>query len=63
MDIPVDSKVIEQLKSLRDFVRAYEPDGMEPKEFDDFGATRKTLKQFLKGYDEMVEKVRSFMIE
>ena len=32
---------------FEDFCRAYEPDGMAPEEFVDFGATRHTLRQFL----------------
>jgi len=28
-------------------VRAYEPDGMEPSEFVAFGATQRTLSQFV----------------
>jgi transaldolase len=64
MDNPVDSKFLDQLqKHFVDFRRAYEPDGMKPEEFDAFGATRKTLTQFLKGYSDMVGIVRGFMVE
>lgn len=38
--------VITRLSRMREFVRAYEPDGMEPEEFISFGATQRTLAQF-----------------
>lgn len=64
MDDPVDPKLLSQLeKHFVDFRRAYEPDGMKPEEFDSFGATRRTLMQFLKGYDDMVGIVRDFMVD
>jgi transaldolase len=63
MDNPVDPKLLGQLeKHYEDFRRAYEPDGMKPEEFDSFGATRRTLMQFLKGYDDMVAIVRGYMV-
>ncbi len=63
IDIPVDPKVLNQLtKHFPDFRRAYEPDGMTAEEFDGFGATRRTLMQFLKGYDSMVDVIRGYMI-
>ncbi len=62
MDNPVEERKLIQLKKIKDFNRAFEPDGMEPKEFNTFGATRKTLMQFLNGYDEMIGIIRSFMV-
>ena len=63
MDVPVDPKLISQLqKHLPDFNRAYEPDGMRPEEFDGYGATVRTLTQFLGGYDKMVGLVRKYML-
>lgn len=35
---------------------------MKPEEFDSFGATRRTLEQFLKGYNEMVAVIRGYMV-
>jgi transaldolase len=43
---PVDPAVIESLMDIPDFRRAYEPDGMNPSEFADFGASEFTLSQF-----------------
>ena len=63
MDTPVDPLLLIQLqKHIPDFVRAYEPDGMEPEEFEYFGATNRTLMQFLNGYDKMVSIVRNVLM-
>ena len=44
---PVDSAVINRLLTMPEFRRAYEFDGMRPEEFITFGATQRTLSQFL----------------
>jgi transaldolase len=63
MDRPVDPVILSELqKHLKDFNRAYEADGMKPEEFDGYGATRKTLMQFLNGYDSMVGIIRKYMV-
>lgn len=62
MDEPVNPALMAQLDKFTDFRRAYEPDGMAEVEFDMFGATRKTLMQFLGGYDKMVAVVRNIMV-
>ena len=46
IDKPVDTDIIERLMTLPDFVRAYEPDGMQPNEFISYGLTQRTLAQF-----------------
>jgi transaldolase len=43
-DVPAD--VIDRLRQMPEFVRAYEPDGMQSEEFVSFGATQRTLAQF-----------------
>lgn len=58
IDVPVDPEIIASLERLEDFRRAYEPDGMTPEDFDDFGATRKTLRQFLAADEELDQLVR-----
>jgi transaldolase len=58
IDVPVDPEIISALEGIEDFRRAYEPDGMTPEEFDDFGATRKTLRQFLTADEELDQLVR-----
>lgn len=43
---PVPPHAIERLRSIPEFVRSYEPDGMQPREFMAFGLTQRTLSQF-----------------
>jgi len=43
---PIDGDVIKRLETLPEFVQAYEPDGMVPKEFITYGVTQRTLTQF-----------------
>ena len=44
LDIPPET--IGRLSALPEFLRAYDPDGMTPKEFIAYGATQRTLSQF-----------------
>jgi len=46
IDKPVPQNIIEQLLQLPEFVRAYEPDGLQPREFFGFGVFQRTLTQF-----------------
>lgn len=43
---PVPQDVLNQLRKIPEFVRAYEPDGMKPSEFITYGMTQKLLSQF-----------------
>jgi len=62
MDVPVDPTILEALLQIPEFRRAYEPDGMTTEEFDDFGATRKTLRQFLAADEELDHLVRDVLV-
>ena len=62
MDTPVDEKIIKELYKLDEFRRAYEPDGMQPEEFEHYGAFLATMNQFLGGYDSLVQLIRKYMI-
>ncbi|WP_053230531.1 transaldolase family protein [Sandaracinus amylolyticus] len=63
IDDQVDPAIVEELaRQLPDFVRAYEPDGMHPGEFESFGASIKTLRQFLGALDRLVAYVRDVML-
>jgi len=42
----IEPQVLERLYTIKEFVRAYEPDGLSPKEFISFGVTQRTLSQF-----------------
>ncbi|MCC8189054.1 MAG: transaldolase family protein, partial [Planctomycetes bacterium] len=43
--VPAD--VVRRLSTLREFVKAYDPEGMEPEEFITYGSTNRTLTQFV----------------
>ncbi|SEB08126.1 transaldolase family protein [Leifsonia sp. 21MFCrub1.1] len=59
----VDPEVLDTLaRRFPDFRRAYEPDGMTVEEFDDFGATRITLRQFLDADAALDALVRDVLI-
>jgi transaldolase len=60
---PVDEPVIEALsEKFHDFRRAYTSNGMSVDEFDAYGATRRTLRQFLSGYEELTRIIRDLML-
>ena len=60
---PVDPAIIKQLRDyFPDFIRAYEPDGMKPEEFQRYGAFVETLHQFLQGYEDFVHIIRGIIV-
>jgi transaldolase len=62
-DDPVPARALEELTAgVPDFVRAHEPDGMTVAEFDDYGATRRTLRGFIASYQDLVATIRDFML-
>ena len=62
MDIPVREDIMKTLLSIPEFVRAYEPDGMTPEEFDTFGATARTLRGFLQADADLDALVRDVIM-
>lgn len=62
IDEPVSEYYIEQLRRIPDFVRAYEVDGMAIEEFEDFGPTRKTLRQFLQADADLDQLVADILV-
>lgn len=61
--IPVDRAVLDELiAKVPEFTRAYEPDGMGIDEFDEFGATRVTLRQFLDADAQLDALVRDVLV-
>ena len=62
MDIPVHEDIMKTLLSIPEFVRAYEPDGMTPEEFDTFGATVRTLRGFLQADADLDALVRDVIM-
>ena len=59
----VEEKVIEELyRRFEDFRRAYTKDGLAIGEFDSFGATRRTLRQFITACHDLDGLVRDFLV-
>jgi transaldolase len=61
MDVPVDDAMVAELSTIPDFRRAYDADGLTASEFDRFGATRKTLRQFLEADEDLDRLVRDVL--
>ncbi|MGH3002605.1 MAG: transaldolase family protein [Gaiellaceae bacterium] len=62
-DDPVAAEIIAELRArLPDFRRAHDAEGMEVAEFDTYGATVRTLRQFIASYQELVATIRDFML-
>lgn len=63
MDRPVDPLIISELeKKFIDFRRAYDEKGMTVEEFDEFGATVRTLRQFIQATYDLIAIIRDFML-
>lgn len=62
IDVPVAEEHLAALRQIPDFVRAYEVDGMSVGEFEGFGATRRTLRQFLDADADLDRLVRGFLV-
>ena len=62
IDRPVDPKIVAELEQkFVDFRRAYDEQGMSVAEFDDYGAMRRTLRQFCKATDDLAVLIRDIM--
>jgi transaldolase len=63
IDTPVESRIVDALlKKFPDFERAYTENGLTPAEFDTFGSTRRTLRQFIAACAEMNAIVRDVIL-
>jgi len=63
IDNPVDPVILnELLNKFEDFRRAYYEDGMTPEEFDFYGATARTLRSFIQGYEGLLGVIRDLML-
>jgi transaldolase len=59
---PVEQRVLDALdKHFVDFRRAYSEDGLSVAEFDSFGPTRRTLRQFISATADLDALVRDFL--
>lgn len=63
IDVPVDPVIIQTLlERVPEFRRAYEIDGLSPAEFEGFGATVRTLRQFLEADEQLDRIVRDVLL-
>jgi transaldolase len=63
IDEPVEDMVVEELSAkFLDFRRAYGENGLSVEEFDTFGPTRRTLRQFISACHDLDELVRDFLL-
>jgi transaldolase len=63
IDVPVDPALVEDLCArIPDFRRAYEPDGMNPAEFESFGPSARTLRSFIKSYHDLQGAIRDIYL-
>ncbi len=63
IDTPVEPKIVGALqRHFSEFERAYNEDGLSVDEFDTFGATRRTLRQFIAACTDLDALIRDFML-
>ncbi|SHJ42762.1 transaldolase, partial [Tessaracoccus bendigoensis DSM 12906] len=62
ISVPVRQEYLDQLSRIPDFLRAYDVDGMTVEEFETFGPTAKTLRQFLDADAQLDALVRDILI-
>jgi transaldolase len=63
IDKPVDPKIVDELlRKFPDFERAYTENGLTLEEFDTFGSTARTLRQFIQACHDLDGQIREIMI-
>ena len=62
MSTPVDPKIISELMKHEEFVKAYD-ENFPAEEFQDYGAFKATINQFLNGYDSLVQLIRKYVVK
>jgi len=63
MQDPVEPWIVDELRRrFADFERAYEPDGLSVGEFDAFGPSVRTLRQFISSYHELLHVVSEALL-
>jgi len=63
MEEPIDQGILDELRNrFPDFVRAYEPDGLTPAEFDAFGPSARTLRAFVGSYHDLLHQVGDALV-
>jgi transaldolase len=60
---PVDPEIVDELlRKFSDFGKAYNEDGLSLAEFDTYGPTVRTLRQFLEATHELAVRVRDLLL-
>jgi transaldolase len=60
---PVPQAYVHELVAhCPEFVKAYEPDGLSPDEFETYGASARTLRAFVASYWQLVGTIDDLMI-
>ncbi|MGC2399763.1 MAG: transaldolase family protein [Acidobacteriaceae bacterium] len=63
IDDPVDPAIVDELlRKFPDFRRSYEEQGLSLNEFDTYGPTVRTLRQFLEATHELAVRVRDLVL-
>jgi transaldolase len=63
IDKAVDPEIVDELsRKFPDFRRAYNEDGLAVNEFDSYGPTVRTLRQFLEATHELAVRVRDLLL-
>lgn len=63
IDVPVSPAIVDTLlRKFSDFRRSYNEDGLAPTDFDSFGPTRRTLRQFIAACHDLDSIVRDFLL-
>ena len=63
IDTPVDKNIVDELsRKFPDFVEAYDEEGLTSDEFDTYGPTVRTLRQFTEGCQQLSSLMRDFML-
>jgi len=60
---PIEARILEpMLEKLPEFRKMYEPNGLKPEEFSNFGATLRTLRGFLQSVNDLESFVRDVTV-
>lgn len=60
---PIEARILEpMLEKLPEFRKMYEPSGLKPEEFTNFGATLRTLRGFLQSVNDLESFVRDVTV-
>ena len=63
LDEPVDARILDELRARSpEFVLAFEPDGLTAAELESYGASRRTMRQFLAAWSDLQAVVRDAIL-